>query len=157
MRIALALLLLLPVVLSAPTHPRPEECAAMLLSPNKEWRKFGRRALDEGSSAEYREKVLRVLAQWARVRGWQNVRLVSSHGSSLKDDLRMQDGEGRQQPGVSVFTREPDGRIRHFYTGEAMMAPEHFRGMDLLSPVWNLLDLLPEGRGDWMPRLDYDG
>ena len=23
------------------------------------------------------------------------------------------------------------------------------RGIDLLSPVWNVLDLTPEGRGDW--------
>ena len=33
-----------------------------------------------------------------------------------------------------------------------MMAPGHWRGMDLLSPVWNFLDLTPEGRGDWMPK-----
>ena len=30
-----------------------------------------------------------------------------------------------------------------------------FRGVDLLSPVWNLFDLLPSGRGDWMPGRDY--
>jgi predicted dithiol-disulfide oxidoreductase (DUF899 family) len=26
-----------------------------------------------------------------------------------------------------------------------------YRGIDLLSPVWHVLDLLPSGRGDWMP------
>jgi predicted dithiol-disulfide oxidoreductase (DUF899 family) len=36
-----------------------------------------------------------------------------------------------------------------------MMAPGHFRGIDLLTPVYNLLDLTPEGRGDWMPKLVY--
>ena len=36
------------------------------------------------------------------------------------------------------------------------MRPGQFRGIDLLSPVWNLLDLTPEGRGDWEPSLAYD-
>lgn len=30
------------------------------------------------------------------------------------------------------------------------------RGIDLLSPVWNILDLTPGGRGDWNAKLDYD-
>ena len=25
-----------------------------------------------------------------------------------------------------------------------------------LSPVWNIFDLTPEGRGDWNPKLEYD-
>ena len=29
------------------------------------------------------------------------------------------------------------------------------RGVDLLSPVWNLLDLTPQGRGDWYASLEY--
>ena len=29
------------------------------------------------------------------------------------------------------------------------------RGIDLLSPVWHLLDLTPAGRDDWYPSLDY--
>jgi len=29
--------------------------------------------------------------------------------------------------------------------------PGKIRGIDLLSPVWNVLDLLPAGRGDWEP------
>jgi predicted dithiol-disulfide oxidoreductase (DUF899 family) len=36
-----------------------------------------------------------------------------------------------------------------------MIAPGEFRGMDLLSPLWNFLDLTPEGRGDFMPRRAY--
>ncbi len=28
-------------------------------------------------------------------------------------------------------------------------------GLDLFSPVWHLLDLTRQGRGDWMPKLDY--
>jgi predicted dithiol-disulfide oxidoreductase (DUF899 family) len=29
------------------------------------------------------------------------------------------------------------------------------RGIDLLAPVWHVLDLTPQGRGDWYARLDY--
>jgi predicted dithiol-disulfide oxidoreductase (DUF899 family) len=29
------------------------------------------------------------------------------------------------------------------------------RGIDLLSPVWNLLDITPDGRGQWDPKLTY--
>jgi predicted dithiol-disulfide oxidoreductase (DUF899 family) len=29
------------------------------------------------------------------------------------------------------------------------------RGIDLLSPVWHMLDLTPRGRGDWYASLDY--
>ena len=59
-------------------------------------------------------------------------------------------------PGVSVFRLADDGRVLHCYTGGAMLGEGHFRGMDLLSPFWNFLDLTPEGRGDFTPRLDYD-
>ena len=91
----------------------------------------------------------------ARGRGWRNARLLSSQGTSFKRDFGFENEEGAQTPGVSVFTLADDGVPRHFYTGEALMTPEHFRGMDLLSPVWNFLDLTPEGRGDFFPRLSY--
>jgi predicted dithiol-disulfide oxidoreductase (DUF899 family) len=29
------------------------------------------------------------------------------------------------------------------------------RGIDLLSPVWHVLDLTPQGRGDWYAELQY--
>jgi predicted dithiol-disulfide oxidoreductase (DUF899 family) len=92
----------------------------------------------------------------ARERGWNDVRLLSSEGSGFKTDFKMQDEEGRQSPGVTVVRRGSDGTIRHFYTGEANLFDDAWRGVDLLSPVWQLLDLTPEGRGDWMPGLSYD-
>ena len=94
-------------------------------------------------------------ADHARTRGWRNLRLTSSAGTSLKTDLGMQDPDGGQRPGASVFTLAEDGSPRHFYTGGALMAEQHFRGMDLLSPVWSFFDLLPEGRGEWLPALEY--
>jgi predicted dithiol-disulfide oxidoreductase (DUF899 family) len=36
------------------------------------------------------------------------------------------------------------------------MSEEIFeRGIDLLSPVWHVLDLTPRGRGEWYAALDY--
>jgi predicted dithiol-disulfide oxidoreductase (DUF899 family) len=29
------------------------------------------------------------------------------------------------------------------------------QGIDLLSPVWHLLELTPQGRGEWYAGLDY--
>lgn len=93
---------------------------------------------------------------WGRTRGWRHVRLLSSAGTTFKRDFGMEDADGGQRPGVSVFRLGDDGRPRHFYTQCAVMGEGHWRGMDLLSPVWNILDLTPEGRGDWMPKRSYD-
>jgi predicted dithiol-disulfide oxidoreductase (DUF899 family) len=92
---------------------------------------------------------------WGRQRGWRHLRLLSSAGTAYKRDFGMEDADGAQRPGVSVFRLGADGRPRHFYTQCAMMGEGHWRGMDLLSPVWNFLDLTPEGRGDWMPKRSY--
>ena len=87
---------------------------------------------------------------YARGRGWSHLRLLSSANSSFTRDFGME-RNGDQLPGISVFRRESGGSVRHFYTGGAIMGEGQYRGLDLLSPVWNLFDLLPEGRGDWMP------
>ena len=92
---------------------------------------------------------------FADQRGWGNLRTVSSGGTSFNVDFGMEDADGNQMPGVSVFTKDADGEVRHFYTLSALMGDDHYRGMDLLSPVWNMLDLLPGGRGDWMPSVKY--
>ena len=49
---------------------------------------------------------LETFRSFARERAWGRFRIVSSAGSSLKDDLGMQTPEGGQLPGVSVFSRE---------------------------------------------------
>jgi predicted dithiol-disulfide oxidoreductase (DUF899 family) len=93
--------------------------------------------------------------RYARERGWRHLRLLSAGTSGLKRDLGMESDEGRQDPGVSVFTLDGEAGVRHFYTGGAFLGEGHFRGMDLLSPAWNFLDLTPAGRGDWMPAKSY--
>jgi predicted dithiol-disulfide oxidoreductase (DUF899 family) len=57
---------------------------------------------------------------------------------------------------VSVFTQDNDGTLRHFYTAHPSMADDiRERGLDLLCPVYNILDLAPQGRGDWYADLGY--
>jgi predicted dithiol-disulfide oxidoreductase (DUF899 family) len=93
----------------------------------------------------------------ARKPGWNGVRLLSSSESSFNFDLGFEDSDGGQWPGVSVFTKTAEGEVLHRYSVSAILGGEHFRGVDSLTPVWNLLDLTPEGRGDWMPDLGVLG
>jgi predicted dithiol-disulfide oxidoreductase (DUF899 family) len=97
------------------------------------------------------------LRDHARRRGWYNLRLLSTgEGSMFKYDLGSEDEKGRQDSTISVFTRDEDGTLRHFYSAHPRMdASIKERGIDLLTPVYNLLDLTPRGRGDWYAELDY--
>jgi predicted dithiol-disulfide oxidoreductase (DUF899 family) len=91
-----------------------------------------------------------------RARGWDNLRLLSAGASTFKSDLGSEDAEGGQDSSISVFTRDADNTVRHFYTGHPRMAADiKERGIDLVAPVWELLDLAPQGRGDWYPSLAY--
>lgn len=96
------------------------------------------------------------LRQHARNRGWFRLRLLSCGDSTFKYDLGSEDKDGEQDSTVSVFTRAGDGTVRHRYSAHPRMAEDiEQRGIDLLAPVWHLLDLTPGGRDDWFPRLDY--
>ena len=92
----------------------------------------------------------------ARSRGWYRLRLLSCGGNTFKYDLGSEDKDGAQHSTVSVFTLDPDGSPRHVYTAHPDLAEDQQeRGIDLLSPVWHILDLTPAGRGDWYASLDY--
>ena len=96
------------------------------------------------------------LRSWARERGWNRLRLLSAGDSSFKFDLGSEDREGGQDSTISVFTRDGDGTLRHFYSGHPWLAPDvRERGIDELNPIWNLLDLTPQGRGTFYASLDY--
>jgi predicted dithiol-disulfide oxidoreductase (DUF899 family) len=89
-------------------------------------------------------------------RGWSNLRLLSAGDSTFKYDLGSEEVDGTQTEWISVFTLGGDGTVRHLYSKGAQMADDRReRGIDLLSPVWHLLDLTPGGRGDWYPSLSY--
>ncbi|WP_197287688.1 DUF899 family protein [Streptomyces apocyni] len=96
------------------------------------------------------------LRQHARNRGWNRLRLLSCGDSTFKYDLGSEDKDGEQDSTVSVFTRDGDGTVRHFYSTHPRLADDiDERGIDLLAPAWHLLDLTPQGRDDWYPSLDY--
>jgi predicted dithiol-disulfide oxidoreductase (DUF899 family) len=92
----------------------------------------------------------------ARQRGWRNLRLLSAGDNTFKYDFGSEDAEGNQDSTISVFTGDANGRVRHFYTATPRMAEDiSQRGLDLLCPVWGILDLTPQGRDDWYPELTY--
>lgn len=96
------------------------------------------------------------LRDHARARGWNNVRLLSAGSSTFKFDLGSEDVDGGQDSTLSVFAKDRDGLVRHFYTAHPRMSSEiKERGIDLLTPLWNLMDLTPIGRGEWYPAVAY--
>ncbi|MET7495831.1 DUF899 family protein [Streptomyces sp900116325] len=99
---------------------------------------------------------LPALRAHARDRQWGNLRLLSAGSSTFKYDLGSEDAEGNQDSTVSVFTRDDDGSVRHVYSAHPRMADDiDQRGIDLLSPVWHILDLTRQGRDDWFAELSY--
>ena len=93
----------------------------------------------------------------ARERGWNHLRLLSSAGNTYNHDYQGENEKGDQLPSLNVFARR-DGKIHHFFNTELLFAPsepgQDGRHVDLIWPLWNLLDFTPEGRGtDWRPKL----
>ena len=43
------------------------------------------------------------------------------------------------------------------YRLRVIIPQEPERGIDLLTPVYNMLDLTPQGRGNWYASLQYPG
>ena len=96
------------------------------------------------------------LRDWALHRGWDGLRILSSHDTTFNADLNAERADGGQRPMISVFTADGED-VRHFYTLPANFLDDTQRGIDLLSPVWNVLDLLPAGRGEWYADNAYAG
>lgn len=114
------------------------------------------------------------LLAWAHERGWGHLDFVSTAGNSytsdyfgdtskLPPDIRKQfvkpGDEDWDQVMFNVFLRKDDV-VRHFWGTELTWAPEvpgqHHRSGDATSPLWGMLDMTPEGRGDFFPKLSYE-
>jgi predicted dithiol-disulfide oxidoreductase (DUF899 family) len=96
---------------------------------------------------------------FARERGWRQLRLLSSAGNNYNRDYYGENAEGGQQPSLNVFVRR-EGKVHHSYHSELLLVPpepgQNHRHVDMIWPLWNLLDFTPEGRGaDWYPSLTY--
>jgi predicted dithiol-disulfide oxidoreductase (DUF899 family) len=96
---------------------------------------------------------------FAAERGWRRLRLVSSAANTYNRDYHGETAEGHQRPMLNVFHRDGD-QVRHFWGSELLYAPSDAgqdpRHVGTLEPVWNLFDLIPEGRpSDFDEQLSY--
>jgi predicted dithiol-disulfide oxidoreductase (DUF899 family) len=112
---------------------------------------------------------LPAIREYARKRGWNDLRFLSSSDSDFNKDIGMENPpwmkDMGQGPGLSVFVYEEaddekeEGKVRFWYQTTPHLAKignnDVIRGMDLLTPVWQLFDITPEGRGNWDPGHDY--
>lgn len=86
--------------------------------------------------------------EFVRSRGW-NFPVYSTAGTSFTADMGFDDEKEGLMPGVSVFTKETDGKIYRVSRAE-------FGPGDDFCPVWHFFDLLPEGVDGWEPKLSYE-
>jgi predicted dithiol-disulfide oxidoreductase (DUF899 family) len=115
----------------------------------------------------------RILA-FAKERGWHRLRFLSTAGNTydrdyygdstglsaaVREQQEFKQGEEWDMPMLNVFRRDGGGAIRHFWGSEVLYVPpeagQEYRHNDLLDPLWNMLDLTPEGRGNFHPQLNY--
>ena len=98
---------------------------------------------------------------FARERAWRHLRLLSSQKNSYNRDYHAETVEGEQIPILNVFVRDGD-QLRHSWATELMFASrdegEDPRHVDSIWPIWNMLDMTPEGRGtsSGFPALHYE-
>lgn len=104
-----------------------------------------------------RSPVERQLA-FAKERGWTHLTFYQTVGEDFARDYRLV-VDGDEGAGVFVWTRDGD-QVRLFWAAEGgpetadpgfdpHLAPDP-------TPLWNVLDWTPEGRGtDWYPKLEY--
>jgi predicted dithiol-disulfide oxidoreductase (DUF899 family) len=103
-----------------------------------------------------RSPVSRQLA-FARERGWRHLKFFQ-----VPDELARDYGglapNGEEWPAFDVWVKR-DGKVHHFWSGQlggTQDPGQDPRGAPDPTPIWNILDLTPGGRGtDWYPKLDY--
>jgi predicted dithiol-disulfide oxidoreductase (DUF899 family) len=99
------------------------------------------------------------IRDFAKARGWNNLRLLSSAKNSYNRDYHGESATGSQMPNLNVFVKRGN-QVHHVFSTELLFGPkdpgQDNRHIDIIWPLWNLYDFTPEGRGaDWYPRLSY--
>jgi predicted dithiol-disulfide oxidoreductase (DUF899 family) len=87
-----------------------------------------------------------VQQRFAKSRGWK-FPMVSDRGTSFAEDMGYRSKSGEWLPGISVFRRDGKRILRVSDAG--------FEPGDDFCTLWHILDLLPEGVGDWTAKLSY--
>jgi predicted dithiol-disulfide oxidoreductase (DUF899 family) len=122
----------------------------------------------DGNAADIKQRTaLKILGRstvarqqaFAKERGWADLDFVQTLGDDYARDLGVLTPAGDEYPALVVYRRDA-GRVRLFWAGEVngqMADPgQDPRGALDLAPLWNILDLTPEGRApDWYPKLSY--
>jgi len=96
------------------------------------------------------------LLTYAKKTDWNHVRIVSSADNTYNHDY-FGERNGEQTPMINVFLQK-DGDIYHTWGSEMNFVSadpgQNERLADIIWPLWNVLDLTPEGRGkDWYPKI----
>jgi len=139
-----------------PQRARPCPMCTNLLGP------LNGNAADIGQRASLkilgRSPVERQLA-FARERGWTRLDFVQTVGDEYARDLGVLTPEGDEYPALVVYHRDGT-QVRLFWasemSGEMADPGQDPRGAPDLAPLWNILDLTPEGRDPhWYPKLSY--
>ena len=139
-----------------PQRERPcPMCTSLLSAWNGEARDIHQRI---ALAVVARSPIGRLVA-FKKERGWRDLKLYADTNGNFSRDYHGIDKNGGDDAAFTVFTRR-DGSIRHFWSGE--MGSESAdpgqdpRGAPDLMPIWTILDVTPEGRGNnWYPKLDY--
>jgi predicted dithiol-disulfide oxidoreductase (DUF899 family) len=87
-----------------------------------------------------------VQQRFAASRGWK-FPMVSHQGTSFAQDMGYRSKDGGWLPGISVFKRHSNRIVR--------VSDAKFEPGDDFCTLWHILDLLPEGVGDWTPKFIY--
>ena len=80
-------------------------------------------------------------------RGW-TFPMHSAHKTSFFRDMGFASEKGDPWPGVSVFTRNAQGKM--FRTGHSYFGPG-----DNFCVSWDFIDMLPKGQNGWEPQYSY--
>jgi predicted dithiol-disulfide oxidoreductase (DUF899 family) len=86
--------------------------------------------------------------EFVQSRGW-NFPVYSTAGTSFIADMGFDDEKEGLMPGVSVFTKETNGKMYRVSRAE-------FGPGDNFCAVWHFFDLLPKGIDGWEPQLSYE-
>jgi predicted dithiol-disulfide oxidoreductase (DUF899 family) len=122
----------------------------------------------DGNAADLGQKISLVviarapmerLVSFKQERGWKTLRLYRDLNDTYSKAYFGLLPDGSEVPAFNIFSRR-DGTLRHFWsgemTGDSADPGQDPRGAPDLTPLWNVLDMTPQGRGaDWYPKLDY--
>ena len=99
------------------------------------------------------------IREWSKRRGWYVDIVSATNNSYVLDYAGFETDDPSVVSCMNVFRKDKNG-ITHFWASELLSRPMdngHPRHVDMIWPMWNLLDMTPMGRGDAMvPKQDFE-